>query len=376
MNRKLLATAIGVALAGGMMAAQAETTLYGNINLSVNYQDPVEGKSDTTLQSNTSSIGVKGSEDLGNGLRAIYQAEFQIDVDDAEQQRYNPTNTKNLEDLSGNTADVGDNSSTDSVLQGRDIWVGAAHDGWGQIRMGTISTTYKSYGAMVDPLYRTSAQGRDFGLQSRLHSGKGEEGQGRATNTFRYDSPSWKGFGVKGNFTLDNSESDGETKNPYSLGAHYMNGPALVFFDWIDSQLGDQSSAWKVGGKYTYQNFGIYGQYENDGGLISQQDLSQIGNTTGADAKNFDVDGRDTWFVGASYKWGNSLFYGAYGQGDKATGSTALDPDVTIPKYKSWEVAWDYAFTKQTDLYVGYVTQNPKGSGSNDVWTAGWRTKF
>jgi predicted porin len=77
---------------------------------------------------------------------------------------------------------------------------------------------------MLDPLYRTALQGRDRGLQSNLHRGAGEEGQGRATNTLRYDSPSWNGLKGGFHYTLDGDENDGEDDNPYGVGLSYENG--------------------------------------------------------------------------------------------------------------------------------------------------------
>jgi predicted porin len=381
MNRKLTAAVTATLLAGFMVTVQADTTLDGNINASVDSFDidnpnaaaGVEGD-DVQLNSNTSAIGVKGSEALGNGLRAIYQAELQIDADDGEE-------GDNAPNLSGNAIDRGD-SSTDAVSQGRDIWGGVEHDAGGQLRAGTISTTYKSYGAMIDPIYRTSVQGRDVGLQSVLHAGKGEEGQGRATNTLRYDSPSWAGFGLKGTFTLDNSgDSDSETKNPYSIGGYWMNGPALIFVDWIDNNLGDKSAAWKVGGKYAFGNFGLYGQYEGDLGLISRRNFK----VTDTDvAKSWDTKGADVWFLGASYKAFNTLFFFRYGQGRDASDNPTGDSS----KYKAWELAADYAFSKRTDIYGGYSNtkcaedggvrcsiRTEKG-GELDLFTLGMRVKF
>ncbi|HHB92359.1 MAG TPA: porin, partial [Thioploca sp.] len=57
--------------------AMADTILYGRIHTSV---DSLDGASkSTSLSSNTSRIGVKGSMDLDYGLKAIYKAEWGID---------------------------------------------------------------------------------------------------------------------------------------------------------------------------------------------------------------------------------------------------------------------------------------------------------
>ena len=81
--------------------------------------------------------------------------------------------------------------------------------------LGTISTVYKSHGAMLDPIYRTAQQQRDRGLQSDLHSGAGEDGQGRANNTIRYDSPTWNGLGIGAHYTLQNDTAENSTDSPW-----------------------------------------------------------------------------------------------------------------------------------------------------------------
>jgi len=83
MNKKLIVTAMGLALAAAMGAANADVKLYGQVDLSVNYDDPAAnagGDDDINMTSNQSAIGVKGSEDLGNGMSAFFKIEYQTDV--------------------------------------------------------------------------------------------------------------------------------------------------------------------------------------------------------------------------------------------------------------------------------------------------------
>ena len=248
MSKKLLPVLIGAALTGGVSMAAADVTLFGHIDTSYIAIDQDGGSDDTVFRCTTCSVGFKGSEDLGNGLKAIFKLDFQYD-----------TTVRNDGDGSG--AD-GDNNN--SGLLDRDQWVGLA-GGFGQVRIGTISTVYKSHGAMIDPLYRTALQGRDRGLQSSFHSGAGEELQGRATNTARWDSVDFNGFKVGAHYTLDASEADLENDNPYGVGASYSNGSMLVFADYMDNaQSGAaESDAWKVGGKYDMGMFSVMGQYED-----------------------------------------------------------------------------------------------------------------
>ena len=387
MNKKILSTSIGAILAGTMsVAAMADTTLYGNVHISYDVVDVDDAGNRDNLNSNTSSIGVKGSEDLGNGLKAIFQAEFQFD----------PTEG--------------------SGLTGRDQWVGLG-SGWGKLRVGTISTSYKSHGAMIDPIYRTSAQNRTWGFQSALHRGKGEDGEGRATNTIRYDSPSFfGGLGFIGTFTrqTDNGK-DNKTDNPFSVGAHYKFGDSgLVFADYITNDQDGDNSAWKVGGKWMIGNFGLYGQYEKDDGLIANRSLdsnvagvlsttniAQVLGLSRAERAflndevdeaiaNGDVDSLDTYFLGASYSMGNWMFYGAYGHGDNIKVDGVRDFDLDT-EYDSYELVAHYRFSKRTDMYGGWVLvdynndvkfRDPdtgrvdEGSLETNVFTLGVRHKF
>ena len=136
MKKSLIATAVGAGmLAAG--AAQAQPTVYGILSFSIDtYNDAhFAGDGDGTIvkadspemKSQTSAIGVKGSEDLGGNLKAIYKAEFKIKPFD------------------GNEA-----------LERRDIWAGLK-GGWGKVAFGTMSTNYKQMGGKLDPLYKTEA---------------------------------------------------------------------------------------------------------------------------------------------------------------------------------------------------------------------------
>jgi predicted porin len=328
MIKKLLPAMIGVALAGGMTVAQADVTVMGHIDTSITKDDIDGGTDDTNFTCTTCSVGFKGSEDLGNGLKAVFKLDFQYDTID-----------------------------TDSGISDRDQWLGLAGN-FGQVRVGTISTPYKSYGAKIDPLYRTALQGRDHGLQSRFHSSAGEDLQGRATNTARYDSPSWNGLKVAAFYTLDSDDNDGvlndptdpesgnrdEDDNPYGVGVSYENGGILAFGSYQTNDGGNSNpngelTAWKLGGKWTLNNFAVMGQYESANEDVSDTDFFH-------------------WTVGASYTMGNNLLYAGYGAGN-ADGDNADDKDVT-----SWTVAAMHNMSKRTSVYLGYTTSDCDSSGT------------
>jgi predicted porin len=316
MKGKVTSVLLGIFLAGGIhMAAQADVQVFGHIDQSVEYFDQDGGEDDLVFTCTTCSVGFKGEEELGNGLKAIFKIDFQYDM-----------NVRN--DGDGTGAD-GDNN--ESGLKDRDQWLGLGGN-FGKLRFGTISTVYKSHGAKLDPVYRTALQQRDRGLQSNMHTGAGEEGQGRATNTARYDSPKWNGLQLGATYTLDSADT-AEDDNPYGAGLSYENAGLLLFADFLTTDSGGDDEAYKFGGKYTLNNLAVMAQYEVDGGLIT----SKAPDTKG--------DGADTWFIGGSFTLGNNMLYGAYGQADGGD---------LFSDYTSWELVGTHSMSKRTKIYAGY----------------------
>ena len=375
---------IGAVLAGGVTAAAAEVTVFGHLDTSVlnydiDYNNPLSSdEDDTNFVCTTCSIGFKGSEDLGNGLKAIFKIDFQYDMFNR-----NPTRANGVpQDTFGTTAGSSVYSTTTkasvvhtSAITDRDQWLGLAGN-FGQVRFGTISTSYKSHGAMIDPVYRTVVQGRDLGHQSNLHKGAGEEGQGRATNTVRYDTPNWNGLQAAAHFTLDSDEYPKEDENPWGVGAQYKNGGILVFADYITNNRGGSDDAWKVGGKYTLNNFAVFGQYESDGGLISSKGI-----TAGPTSKSREnqLDGADTWFVGATYPMGNNTIYAAYGEADDPSGSPSDPLNLVNTGYDVWHIAGMHSLSKRTTAYAAYAQISDDGNltgADSDLMTVGLKHKF
>jgi predicted porin len=318
MSKKLLPVLIGATLAGGANLAAADITLFGHLDTAFIGVDQDGGSDDTIFKCTTCSVGFKGSEDLGNGLKAIFKLDFEFDTI---------------------------NRNSGGSITDRDQWLGLA-GGFGKVRVGSISTVYKSHGAMIDPLYRTALQGRDRGLQSSYHSGAGEEIQGRATNTVRWDSPSFSGVQLGAHYTLDSDENDvptPEDNNPYGIGASYSNGGILAYADYITNDgdaVSGEKEAWKVGGKYDMGLFSVMGQYE--------------------DYQNSSTDEETAWHVagGVNGLLGMNLYLG-FGM---------IEDDSTNDEATSWTLAVSHNMSKRTMVYAGHSqvdcdSGDPDGSG-------------
>jgi predicted porin len=364
MTKKLLPTVIGMILAGGVGVVQADVQVFGHIDEALAYVNGgriqntggtnfypnlvSKGDNNTQLVCTDCSIGFKGSEDLGNGLKALFFLDFEYDI----------------------------NASTS--LDGRDQWLGMGGN-FGTLKAGTMSTVYKAYGAMLDPVYKTIAQQRNIGLQSNLHNEKGDVGQGRATNTVGYDSPDWNGLKANATYTIQPDSSSPRTKGPYSGGVSYENGGFLVFADYISNNSDGDDAAASVGAKFTLNNFAVFGQYEKDMGLITDSRTGTLGQTN-------DGDGADVWMVGGTYTMGNNMLYAGYGQEDNASTTDDTLPPLTNavnePKFKSWELVGVHNFSKRTLAYLGYIGSKPDGDFNGNrvddlaLYTVGMKHTF
>jgi len=341
MNKKLIVTAMGLVLAAAMGAANADVKLYGQVDLSVNYDDPAanaDGDDDINMKSNNSALGVKGSEDLGNGMSAFFKIEYQTDI-------------------ASDRIDAQGNPTAADGWTGRDQYVGMKFERFGKLTFGTTSTAYKTPGSKIDAAYRTSLQSRGLGLQSGLHAGKGENGQGRSTSVIRYDSPSWSGFSLMGTYNLDAAKEDagGNDDDTYSVGAQYKGGNFYAAASYIDTQASDPSdtSAAQFLAKYTWNDLEFHGIYELDGGLITAEragTLNAAGTKGGAED-----DGADIWSVGATYTIGNNVIGADYGHGSDNDGADGIGNTADdLDDYDVYRIFAQHMMSKRTFVYTGY----------------------
>ncbi len=342
MKKSIVTLAIAASLVAPA-AAFADATVYGNIHLTINKIDadnnspagtaPSSTNDELNLSSHTSAIGVKGSEDLGDGLKAIYKAEFQLDA-------------------TGNQANG-------NALTNRDVFVGLK-GGMGTIKLGAFSSNYKQMGGKVDALYRTPVEGRGFlhTQSSALHGGRGVN-RGRQTDTVQYTSPKFSGIQLVANTTF--SGADGKAaEETTGVGVRWSNKNILVYVDWIDGMNGAvdangnviTESATKVGGKYSTKSFWVAGQYEDADKRTGFNYIHVNG--------GFNIDKNNAVIL-------------TVGQAEHITNSKA-DTD-------SVAVAFNHKLSKLTNVYVAYGTVDDdltpaQGSKATDGFALGIKKKF
>ncbi|GMQ87016.1 MAG: porin [Gammaproteobacteria bacterium] len=363
MNKKFIVTAMGLVLAGGMGLANADVKIYGQITLELDAidSDAPGFEDDINMNSNTSSFGVKGSEDLGNGLSALFKLEWQAD----------PTQRAK--------------SITD-----RDQFIGLKMKRFGKVIFGTASTAYKAPGKKIDPFYRTNLQSRQIGLQSNLHSGAGEQGEGRGENMVRYDSPKFNGFGVLATYQFDNDKSgtsnpacgtasDCDDDDPYSFGVTYKGGNFFAAASYISTQQSGDAEAAQFMARYTWNALEFHGIYELDQGLITAQRSNGFTDSNGGRDGSAKDDGADIYSIGATYTIGNNVIGADWGQGSDSDGKDGINNNGggdDVQEYDVWRIAAWHKFSKRTGVFAGYANTDYDIKGEDEIVTLGMRHKF
>lgn len=203
MKKNIIALAVAAAFAAPVAMADAPT-VYGQLNLNI---ADIDGQ-DVTVNSTDSRLGVKGSEDLGDGLKAVYGIEFGL-------------------------AGVADGST---VLTNRNQFLGLA-GGFGTVLMGRHDTPTKM--TQVTDLFPDGAA--DI---KNLTNGL-DSAEIRASDVLAYVSPSFGGVKVIGAYVADEDETNnwtnvavtyGSTKEGLYLAAAYQEADMDVTYIRVGAQ--------------------------------------------------------------------------------------------------------------------------------------------
>ncbi|MDG6779114.1 porin [Thiomicrorhabdus sp. zzn3] len=121
MKKNIIALAIASAVAAPVAMADAPT-VYGQINMAVEQMDVKnnDAASGTEVNSRASRVGIKGSEDLGNGLKAVYKVEFEVQIDNGDTLK----NRNQYVGLAGGfgTVLMGRHDTPTKMIQGKDLF--------------------------------------------------------------------------------------------------------------------------------------------------------------------------------------------------------------------------------------------------------------
>lgn len=321
MKKSLVALALTAAFGGA--AAQSSVTIYGTIDAGIQRTTHTANDATQVTRRDNNKLGFRGVEDLGNGLKALFQLEIRYDPDTGALEN-------NVRPLFQGQSRVG--------LQGA----------FGTVRIGRGLTAYQETSTQFEPWSGLPAVA---GYQTDMHvagySSDPLSVAGNSINRFSnavfYNTPVWAGFQV--NVSVATKEANNgpaiigkgtasapqyaanstASANPYSVSATYTNGPFAAMVGAERNAI--ETELWSVAASY---------KPIPDLKLMASYQRQDLGHTMWVN------ENISAWVVGANYTVGANKFLVGYGQ---------KDPDGVI-KTKQASVGYEYSLSPRTYLYL------------------------
>ncbi|RFU48570.1 porin [Paraburkholderia sp. DHOC27] len=349
--KKLILTA-GVGVLATAAHAQSSVTLYGLMDAGVSYVSNAANNKggsshlfkfdDGVTQGNR--WGLRGTEDLGGGLRAIFILENGFSVG------------------TGTASQGGD-------LFGRQAFVGLSRDGVGALTFG------RQYSFSTDYISRYAAGGVTVGNYAFRMNDVDQLTSSRINNVVKFSSADFSGltFGAMYGFSNEAGDFAGAptttaagvttpgSSRTYSFGANYAHGSFAMGAAYTDiryptatspafpitianvNTFGNKDLATLgVGAKYDFGKVLIFGNWTDTIFEGTQGQMSHF--------NNFEIDGRYMFTPALSAAL-------AYTYSDLTGSSTG--------RWNQVSSILDYQLSKSTDVYIIGVYQKASGSNGN-----------
>jgi predicted porin len=355
MKRIALST-LSLALLGatGVAHAQSSVTLYGLIDESVQYVNnatPVGGHVVQLFSGNLqgSRFGLKGSEDLGGGLKAIFQLENGFNVNNGKMGTYNGT----------------------SLLFGRQAYVGLSHDSYGTF---TAGRQYDPLVDMVQPLTGDNFFGSTFATPGDVDN---NDNSSRTNNALKYVSPVFGGFQFEGLYALGGVAGQTGSGQTYGGAGTFATGPFSIAAGYVSMSNNRTTAPLRTGWSST-----------SDGMFDSAFPTSAGVNAAYATASRIGIASVSAQYVAGPFtgnlSYSNAQYYhdgsSTFGQtqkfevgraylGYQMTPAALLGIGYAYTKghgdssatYNQVSLGGDYSLSKRTDLYLVGAYQHASG---------------
>ncbi len=349
MKKHLIALA---ALAAATSAlAQSSVTLYGNLDASIGRKQTLAVEVDslgnlvgisksgaTKVDSSDlyeSFFGLRGQEDLGGGLKAVFKLEAPIAVD---------------------------TGAANSNLFSKNALVGLS-GGFGTVSLGRIESLFKVESAAFNPFGSSAV----YSPSARLGLGKGQLGSllsqlesgytlnstdGSWSNTVAYASPNLSGLTFGAQYSAKEAGRGSSTNGTYNGGAYdlsvgYAAGPFAASLVYGEVRSTDASAsaiknkAWLAGASYDFGAVKAFAQYGRD--KYTQR------NEDGSVTPKF-------------FQLGLSAPVGANGTVLASYGQTKLSLDDVSFKTRDLSLGYTHALSKRTSVYTAILNEKVKAS--------------
>ncbi|HXZ06519.1 MAG TPA: porin [Paraburkholderia sp.] len=333
MKKTLIVAAVAASFATAA-SAQSSVTLYGLVDAGITYTSNVNGDvrwAQTSGAVQQSRWGLRGSEDLGGGLKAIFNLEDGFNLNDGSLAR------------SGR-------------MFSRQAFVGLSSD------FGTV-TLGRQFDAAVDYLAPLSATGT-WGGTYFAHPGDADNlnATNSSNNTVKFASANYAGFTFGGTYSFSNEAGAFANNRAYSAGAAYENQGLRVAAAYAqeNNPNADNSGASDgsfVAGNFRQRTFGVGAGYTlgaaNVGLLWTQ---TRLDNGASVRLNNYEVNGKYSFTpamsAGLAYTFTDAQASGAKNRVNQVG------------------VQGDYALSRRTDVYAEAVYQRVNGDEDGIIPTA------
>lgn len=296
MKKSLLLLALTAAVSGSAFAQSSNVSLYGTVDMGVTAERG-NGVSETKLTSGAASmsrIGFKGSEDLGNGVKAFFQLEGGFD------------------------AGTGENGSS---LFGRQSFIGLSSAELGTVSVGRqFNFGYETLRDIADPFAAgTAARANNLTVDAFTFGG--------TSNLVKYVSPSISGLTFGASF----AKADDVAGEPRTVAFNgtYVAGPMTAAVTHTTMTLvGEKLKSTLVAGSYDFKIAKAHAAF----GMNKIDGL---------------VDTRD-YILGASYPvMAGTKLMASYVRTDDRMGGN-FDAD-------QFGIGLTHSLSKRTDVYAAYA---------------------
>ncbi|WP_408585779.1 porin [Paraburkholderia bannensis] len=320
--------------------AQSSITLYGLIDEGLNFTSNAGGHSAWAMASGDtagSRWGLKGSEDLGDGYKAIFKVENGFNI---------------------NTGKLGQDSS----MFGRQAYVGLSSDRYGTLTLGRqYDTSVDDYG-----FASLTAAGNWAGdIATHPFDSDNADWDFRVNNAVKYVTPTWRGLTGEAMYGFSNAAGGfannrlwGATLNyqngNFTAAASYlkMNNPGLTTSGAITSgDLFDGASQQTIGlsASYRFPKVAVAAAWSH----VDVYDPTSnvwLENTSLANGASWNSWKFDNFEVNAQYFFTPALWLGSTYTFTMAHLSSTAGS--YVPKWHQISLMLDYDLSKRTSLYM------------------------
>ncbi|MEA3113824.1 MAG: hypothetical protein QOG58_3623 [Caballeronia sp.] len=368
MKKTLLAAVIPAIFLSTVAHAQSSVTLYGVIDEGFDFTSNGQGQRGYEMVSGDtegSRWGVKGSEDLGSGLKAVFDLENGFNVNSGK--------------LNQGGAEFG-----------RQAFVGLSSAQYGTFTMG------RQYDPTIDMWSGFTAAGNTMGdLAAHPYDNDNADWDYNIQNSVKYVSPTYAGFTGEAMYGFSNDAGGFATNRMYSAAGTYKTGgfaaalaymktnngganttgaatSATTVFTAASQQNIDAGVSYTFSDKtllsFAYSHIDVYNPTANE--YFTEQPVAGTQNSWKFD--NFEVNGQyffkpDFW-VAAAYTY--------------TFAHIATTTGTSVPKYNQFSLMLDYDLSKRTSVYIqgayehvngntGTQFDNPVIPGSSGVSSSG-----